>query len=56
MERKDAAVFTFNGRPSPGLEPFARALRETFEANGYAYQEQPEAPRLVFRRPPSWSA
>lgn len=47
MQRKDAAVFTFNGTPSPGLSSFAENLRSVFEANGYSYEEHPEAPRLV---------
>jgi len=47
MQRKDAAIFTYNGTPSPGLTRFAKELRNVFEANGYAYEDSPEAPRLV---------
>jgi len=47
MERSDAAVFTFHGEPTPGLVPFAEGLKEVFIKHGYAYEENPEAPRLV---------
>ncbi len=47
MQRKDAAVFTFNGSPTAGLREFAEELKQTFIKNGYVYQDNPEAPRLV---------
>ncbi len=47
MERKDPAMFTFHGSPTPGLSGFARGLRQAFEDHGYRYADDPEAPRLV---------
>ena len=47
MQRNDAAVFTFHGEPTPGLRPFAEGLKRVFLKNGYTYEENPEAPRLV---------
>ncbi len=47
MQRSDAAVFTFHGEPSPGLRPFAEGIKRVFLENGYTFEENPEAPRLV---------
>ena len=47
MERKDEAIFTFNGVPSPGLQTFAEELKRVFVNNGYAFADDPAEPRLV---------
>jgi len=44
---KTEAVFKFHGAPSPGLVPFAEGLKDIFLKNGYRFDPEAEAPRLV---------